>query len=308
MGWARPSSGVKKAPRRLCGGIVRLSGEGDGIHAMTDRARPHSREGAAPPAAPPHRVGLPINVHHWDSIAFLHWPFDPDDIAPLVPGTATVLTHEGVAWVGITPFRIRVRPPGSPIVPPRWAFPETNMRTYVRGPDGREGLWFLHMEVTALWFVLTLRAFGLPYHRRQMSVDRVHRVDGAVDPHGARITYRSQPRGRAAGGHHIVVRPGNRLDPPEGAAQDRVLTARWGAFHRRGPLLLYTPVEHPSWPLHHAEVEVCEVGGLFRAAGLPVPAGRPRAHFSHGVTVNVGVPHVVAAAWRGSLRTVISAG
>lgn len=240
-----------------------------------------SRNGDAPPPAAPHRVRLPVNVHHWDNISFLHWSFDPADIAPLVPDETVVLTYDGMAWVSATPFFIRVRPPGLSITPPRWSFPETNLRTYVAGPDGREGLWFLRMEVTALWFVATLRAVGLPYFRRRMS------VDFGQD----RASYRSQPSaGSSRGGHHIVVRPGDDLRPPEGGPWDRFVTTRWGAFHRRGPLLLYTPVEHDPWHLRAAEVQECSVDALFLDAGLPPPAGPPVAHYSPGVRVKVGVP------------------
>ena len=114
------------------------------------------------PAGPPHRVRLPVNIHHWERISFLHWPISAAELAPLLPDGTEVLTHEGTAWVTVTPFFIRVRPPGSPVVPPGWAFPETNLRTYIAGPGGRQGLWFLHMEVTALWFVAALRTIGLP--------------------------------------------------------------------------------------------------------------------------------------------------
>jgi uncharacterized protein len=250
------------------------------------RGRPGALEGGPPPVSAPHQVRLPVNVHHWENISFLHWPFDPADIAPLVPDRTAVLTLDGKAWVGVTPFVMKVRPPGVPVVPPGWAFPETNMRTYVSGPDGREGLWFLHMEVTAAWFVATLRSLGLPYVRQRMT------VDAGPD----RITYRSKPRGRRSGGHDIVVRFGAELDPPHGQPRDRFLTARWGAYHRRGPLLLYTPVTHPPWPLRTGTAETCEVDGLFRAAGLPAPAGPPVVHFSRGVKVKVGRPQIVRSA------------
>ena len=227
---------------------------------------------------------MPVNIHHWDDIAFLHWPFAPADIAHLVPDRMAVLTYDGTAWVSVTPFFIRVRPPGVPVVPPRWAFPETNVRTYVAGPDSRQGLWFVRMEVTALWFVATLRAFGLPYFRQRMS----------VDVREERAVYSSQPQqSSSGGGHHIVVRPGADLRPAEGGPWERFVTARWGAFHRRGPLLLYTPVEHPPWRLRAAEVQNCSVDALFHAAGLPAPVGPPIAQFSPGVRVKVGVPQVV---------------
>ncbi len=237
-----------------------------------------------PPAAAPHRVGVPVNIHRWDDIAFLHWPFEPHDVAPLLPDRLAVLTHDGAAWLSVTPFVMRVRPPGVPLFPPGCTFPETNLRTYVVGPDGRQGLWFLRMEVTALWFVATLRALGLPYFRNAMSVER----------RPGRIVYRSEPRpGSAGGGHHIVVRPGAPLQPPVGGDWDRFVTARWAAFHRRGPVLCWTPVEHQPWPLRQATVEACEVADVFRDAGLPPPVGPPVAHFSPGVTVKVGPPRIV---------------
>ena len=227
---------------------------------------------------------LPTNIHHWDNISLLHWPFAPEDIARLVPEQMVVLTYEGMAWLSVTPFFIRVRLPGLPWVPRPCAFPETNLRTYVAGPGGRQGLWFPRMEVSALWFVAALRALGLPYFRQRMSVD----IDSA------RAVYRSWPRRPSSGGgHHIVVCPGEDLRPVEGGPWDRFVTARWGAFHRRGPLLLYTPVEHDPWHLRAAEVPVCSVDALFRAAGLPAPTGPPVAHFSPGVRVKVGGPRVV---------------
>jgi uncharacterized protein YqjF (DUF2071 family) len=244
------------------------------------------RDGRVPPTVSPQRVNLPVNIHHWDNISFLHWPFEPNDLAPLLPRGLSVLTYDEAAWVGVTPFFIRVRPPVLPVVPPGWSFPETNVRTYVAGPDGREGLWFFHMEVTALWFVAILRIIGLPYFQQRMS----------VEAGGNRIVYKSKShRSSPDGGHHIVVRPGEALDPPAGGPRERFLTARWGAYHRRGPVLLYTPVEHPPWRLRAAAVERCEVDALFCNAGLRAPVGQPIAHFSPGVSVKVGRPQV--ASW-----------
>jgi uncharacterized protein len=227
--------------------------------------RDRTRAGGVPPAEPPQRVRVPVNVHDWEHISFLHWPVTATALASLVPPELDLLTHEGTPWVGITPFRIRVRPPRLPAVPGLSTFPETNVRTYVTGPDGREGVWFLHMEVTKAWFVAALRAFGLPYVQRRM----------AVDVSARRMSYRSGQRGDDAGSR-IVVRPGAPLDPPAGGARERFLTARWGAYHRRGPLMLYTPVEHPPWPLHAAEIADCDVAALFAGAGGAPPRPRRR--------------------------------
>jgi uncharacterized protein len=241
-----------------------------------------AREGAIPPAEPPHRVRVPVNVHDWENLTFLHWPVDVDTLARHVPRDLTGLTHGGQAGVSATPFFIRVRPPGLPAVPGVSAFPETNLRTYVSGPDGRDGLWFIRMEAAAAWFVATLRAVGLPYVRQRMSVEV---GDG-------RVAYRSHSAGVVS--HHVVVRAGAPRSPPTGGDGERFLTARWGAYHRRGPVLLHTPADHPPWPLHAAEVEHCDVGMLFAEAGLPPPDRPPLVQFSPGVTVKIGRPWVVS--------------
>ena len=233
-------------------------------------------------------VRLPVNVHRWDDISFLHWSFEPEVVQRLLPDGVRVLPFDGAAWVGVTPFSIRVRPLGIPLDLPRSAFPETNVRTYVAGPDGRQGVAFLRMEVPALWFVATLRSIGLPYVLQAMTVERS----------GGLVSYRSRPRSAAgAGGHEIVVRPDRVLPRPHGDL-DRFLTARWSAFHAVGPVLLRTAVEHPPWSLWTATVERCEVGDLLRAAGLPPPPGPPVAHWSPGVTVKVGRPVIVRPARR----------
>lgn len=245
---------------------------------------PGHADARVPPAVAPHRVRVPVNAHRWEDIAFLHWPVAPEVVASRLPDGLRPDTYDGVAWVGVTPFRMRVRVPGAHLEPPGAVFPETNVRTYVTGPDGRQGLWFLHMEASALWFVTALRAFGLPYVRRAMTA--------ATAPEA--VTYRSQPPPGQPGGHHVVVRVGAALKQPGGGPVERFLTARWAAYHRVGPLLLRTPVTHPPWPLHSATPVRAEVDGLFRAAGLPGPEEAPLVHFSPGVDVAVGAPRRVA--------------
>lgn len=250
---------------------------------MDDDARTGPPRGDVPPAAAPHAVRLPVNLHRWEDITFLHWAFAPATVQRLVPPETSVLTFEGAAWVGVTPFRIRVRPPGVPLPGGLGTFPETNVRTYVGTPDGRRGLWFLRMEVPALWFVAALRAFGLPYHWQRMAIER----------DGQRMSYastdRQPPHERT---HRVVVRPGAPLEPATGGPRERFLTARWGAYHRRGALL-YTPAEHPPWRLRDAEVEICDVDRLLSRAGLPLPEGPPLAHFSPGVRARIGRPRLV---------------
>jgi uncharacterized protein YqjF (DUF2071 family) len=236
-----------------------------------------------PPAVAPHRVRMPVNVHHWERIAFLHWRVDPADVEPLLPDEVRVDVHDGWAWLGVTPFFMRVRPFGVPAAPPGWSFPETNVRTYVVGPDGRHGISFLRMEVTAGWFALGLRALGLPYVRQRMDVDVT----------GERVRYRSRPtEPGGAGGHDIVVQAGAPVAPGSGGPLEQFLTARWDAYHRVAGRLLRTSVEHDPWQLRHALVDHCEVGALFDAVGVPPPTDPPLAHISRGVVVRVAPPAI----------------
>jgi hypothetical protein len=73
-------------------------------------------------------------------------------------------TIEGSAWVSIAPFQVEhFRVLGLPVPPPASGFSETNVRTYVRAPDGRDGLWFLSLDVSSVVNVGGGGSLGLPY-------------------------------------------------------------------------------------------------------------------------------------------------
>jgi uncharacterized protein len=244
------------------------------------------REGGAPPAAPPHRVRVPVNVHDWENISFLHWPVDAAVLARRLPDELAVLTNEGAAWVGVTPFFIRVRPPRLPAVHGVTAFPETNVRTYVRGPDGVPGVWFLSLDAARTDAVITARfTHRLPYMRARMAVA----VEGAV------VRYRSRrlwPHARAE--LDATIRVGGAIPASEVSDQETFLTARYCLYTVVGGTVRRAWAEHEPWPLQRAEPARLRQG-LVRAAGLPDPDGAPVTHFSPGVTVRVGPLEGVAA-------------
>src|SRR5215217_1893640 len=107
----------------------------------------------------------------WRRVAFVHWPFDADAIARLVPEPLEVDTFDGAAWVTLTPFSTTCQVFGKIPVPGPTRFPETNVRTYVRGPDGGDGLWFLSLEVTNRANFALGRSMGLPYHLGDMHLE-----------------------------------------------------------------------------------------------------------------------------------------
>jgi uncharacterized protein YqjF (DUF2071 family) len=228
-------------------------------------------------------VGHPVMIHRWETLTFLHHPLDPEEVQQLLPDGLEVDTFQGRAWVGLVPFAMRIRAPWLPAVPWLSVFPETNVRTYVRGPDGRRGIWFLSLDVPRLAAVATARAtYRLPYCWSRMRL----RHDG---PEVRYESNRRWPAGDASS--LVVVDVGNDLAPGEATELEHFLTARWGLYSwlRRG--LAYAPVEHRAWPLRRASLlELRDT--MTRAAGLEV-TGDPLVHFSPGVEVRIGRPRLV---------------
>jgi uncharacterized protein YqjF (DUF2071 family) len=220
-------------------------------------------------------------------MTFVHWAFDPDDVQARLPPEVEVQTYDGVAWVGLTPFLMAdFRAPISPALPMLSTFPETNLRTYVLGPDGRDGLWFLSLEARSLPTVLGARAaYGAPYHWADMTLLP-----------GDRLEYRSERRRpeKQSVGHRITVVPQRPTPPEELGLRDHWLTGRWRSYTKVLGRLITVPVEHEPWPLWTAEVtELHET--LTTACGLPPPVHDPVVHFSPGVhRVRLGSPRFVA--------------
>ena len=167
----------------------------------------------------------------WSWLAFLHWSYPTQVVQRLLPGALRVHDFDGLAWVGLTPFLLRdLRTPLAPA--PAWFahFPETNVRPYVTGPDGRQGLWFFSLDAARLEPVLVARStYALPYMWSAMTVER----DGAT------LRYRSRRRwpGPTPATSAVTVEVGDPLAPEELGPFDHYLTARWQLYTTLGPLL-----------------------------------------------------------------------
>jgi uncharacterized protein len=210
----------------------------------------------------------------WRRLTFLHWPFDPDLIRAHIPPALQLDTFEGAAWIGLVPFEIHDTP-GIP------HFPETNLRTYVIGPDGIPAVWFFSLEAASLAAVLGARiGYHLPYFWAKMRVD---------SENGGAIHYQSKrlwPHDRAAVSD-IVIQPGEPLTPIELSPLDHFLTARFRLYSFARGKLYHAQIEHPPWPLARANVLHLHQT-LFHAAGLPPPNGAPLAHYASELTVKIG--------------------
>jgi uncharacterized protein YqjF (DUF2071 family) len=216
-------------------------------------------------------------VHRWECLTFLHWPYDLDLVQRLLPDGLTVEPYNGAAWVGLVPFRMTVRAPGTPPVPWASTFAETNVRTYVRGPDGRTGVWFLSLDASRLGAVVAARTtFRLPYYWSRMRAGR--RGDTA-----RYVSTRRWPGPRGAR-NEVEVTVGAPVAAP--TAFENYLTARFSLYD---PGLRRAQAHHEPWPLRRATVRRLDPG-LLTAAGLPAPTDEPTTHWSDGVEVRIGPP------------------
>ena len=228
---------------------------------------------------PEERVRTTPVRQSWRTMTFLHWPIDPAIIQSRLPEGLVPDVIDGSAWVGLTPFRLeRFRLLGGIPLPPSSTFPETNLRTYVRDRQGRDGLWFFSLDVSNPLNVVGGRVGGVPYHWSAMS------VSGTTS-----VRYRCDRRLGPPARHDITIRPGAALPDDDPRALAGLLAGRWRAYVRYAGRLVVVPVEHQPWPLRSATIEHLDET-LTVAAGLPRRGDEPLVHFSDGVDASLGLP------------------
>jgi len=227
-------------------------------------------------------VGRPMLTMQWRDLAFLHWPVDTGAAARLMPPGTRPDLFRGVSYAGVIAFRMHdVGVPGLPALPYLGSFPETNVRLYSVGPDGRRGVVFCSLDAARLLPALLGRAaVRLPYQWSGMRIRR----------RGDVISYASRRRWPHPGARlQLALRVGERLDRP--SELEHFLTSRWG-MHTTwyGGRACYLPNEHPRWPLYRATLVGLEED-LLATAGLPPPVGEPvSVLYSPGVAVRMGAP------------------
>lgn len=222
----------------------------------------------------PRPVRRRVLTQSWRELTFLHWPADPERIAPLLPAGTTPDTLGGTTYVGLVPFRMSnvLR------IPYLGTFAETNVRLYSVDSRGRRGVVFRSLDAARLLPVLVAQVgFCLPYIWSSMRIAR----DGDV------VTYTCRRRGNGPTSR-IRVLPGAPIAEP--SELEHFLTARWGLHVSWRGRTIYLPNEHPPWPLHRAELLDID-DGLLAAAGVPRPAEPPvSVLWSPGVSVHFGLP------------------
>ena len=93
----------------------------------------------------------------WHDLLFAHWPVDKAALAAKLPSSLTLDLYDGEAWLAVVPFHMtNVAPHGVPSLPGMSAFPELNVRTYVRVGD-QPGVYFFSLDAANALAVVDAR-------------------------------------------------------------------------------------------------------------------------------------------------------
>jgi uncharacterized protein YqjF (DUF2071 family) len=205
----------------------------------------------------------------WDDLLFAHWRVPEEEIRKHVPAGLEVETHDGSAWIGITPFRLNgLRARGTLPLPRVSSFLELNVRTYVNAGDGKKpGIWFFSLDASSRLAVeAARRGYKLPYFHARMSATRRGEW---VDYECARI----EEAGRVFSGRY---RPDGEVFHAEPGSLEWFLAERYCLYTTDGRERVYrAEIHHSLWPLQQAEAEI----ELASISPVELP-GEPICHFS----------------------------
>jgi uncharacterized protein YqjF (DUF2071 family) len=109
----------------------------------------------------------------WHDLLFAHWRVDVSELRRAVPAAFDLDLFDDEAWVGIVPFHMtNVGLRATPSMLWLSAFPELNVRTYVRVAD-RPGVYFFSLDAARRLAVAAARALlNLPYFTADMKLER----------------------------------------------------------------------------------------------------------------------------------------
>ena len=225
----------------------------------------------------------------WRHGLFVHWPVDPDDLRPHVPDQLTLETWDGAAWLSILPFVLAdVGIRGTPSAA-RIAFPELNVRTYVRY-RGDSGLFFFSIDVGSPLLAALVGQTRLPVHYANMRVSASG--DEVVFSSRREPTYPStvtdEPDNHS-GWFAATYRPDGEVFRAEPGTFEHWWAERRRFYAPEADGVLMAEIAHERWPLRPAEVTIHE-NTMFEANDLPAPTGSPRAYYCDELSMTGSIP------------------
>lgn len=183
-----------------------------------------------------------ILKQQWANLLFLHWPIEVSEIRGLIPEELEIDTFDGVAWLAVVPFDMKgVTKRGWPAPKVFCDFPEINVRTYVK-IGGKPGVWFFSLDITSALGVWVARTFfNLPYYKAKIEVEVSDKE----------ISYYHQRPGML---FDATYSPGE-FATFEPDSFETWSTERYSLYSQsKSGSLFRGEVQHPKWPLQHAEL------------------------------------------------------
>jgi uncharacterized protein YqjF (DUF2071 family) len=215
-----------------------------------------------------------IMTQSWQDLLFAHWRVDPVRLAALIPKPLELDLYGGDAWIAVVPFRMEhVTPRGMPAFPWLSAFPEVNVRTYVRIGD-RPGVFFFSLDATNPVAVRVARTvFHLPYFNAGIELQADQEGDGFT-------CYVSHRTDQPAADLIASYRPEGPVFHAVEGTLEYFLTERYClyAIDRRGGAHI-CEIHHARWPLQVASARF-EVNTLLQGIVDVDPLAPALLHFS----------------------------
>jgi hypothetical protein len=204
----------------------------------------------------------------------MHWPIAADQLRSLIPPQLEIESHDGSAWIGVVPFHMSgIRMRCLPAMPGTSAFPELNVRTYVRA-GGKSGVWFFSLDAAnSIAVAAARRFFHLPYFRARMDAKR--------EPNGE-IEYNSHRthRGAAAADFRGRYRAmGDNVFRAKRGSLEYFLVERYCLYAAADGLIFRGDIDHAPWPLQGAEADI-DVNTMAAGVGIALPTVKPLLHFA----------------------------
>jgi uncharacterized protein YqjF (DUF2071 family) len=235
-----------------------------------------------------------LMTQSWNDLLFAHWRVDAAQIRRAVPDVFDLDLFDSEAWLGVVPFymtNVGVR--AAPALPWLSAFPELNVRTYVRLAD-RPGVYFFSLDAGRRLAVAAARSLlNLPYYAAVMHVER---QDGAVH-------YQSTRRSGGAE-FNATYEPATAPFAAAVGSIEHFLTERYCLYHRdrRGrPYRL--EIHHRPWSLQVARAAIT-MNTMAAASHLALNGGPALLHFARRQDVVAWAPTRLPDGHHRSVRNV----
>ena len=213
-----------------------------------------------------------VMTQTWHDLLFAHWPVAPESIAAKIPASLELDLFDRQAWLGIVPFHMtNVAPRAFPALPWLSAFPELNVRTYVRVGD-KPGVYFFSLDAGNPLAVYAARALlNLPYYSASMK----------VSARASAVAYSSRRNGPQPSAELVAnYRPAGPSFEALKGSLEYFLVERYCLYHLdHGDRAYRLDIHHPPWPLQSAQAEFAR-NSMAEAAGIRLPTMLPLLHFA----------------------------